>query len=133
MRISIILILTLLSFMVNSAEVVFEGIPVKKIATNENSSNTSLLTKSESSEHKVTIVKEGENYYWASRGNVQLVPVQSGFYITFLAVSGAGYIRTLAPEARSIFKQMPKEEQEKQFLYFEHLINQMGSITYYGR
>jgi hypothetical protein len=59
--------------------------------------------------------------------------MQSGFYVTYLAVNGAGYVRTLAPEARNLFKQMPAEEQAKQFLYFEHLVHQMGSITYYGR
>ncbi|WP_250656283.1 hypothetical protein [Alkalimarinus coralli] len=133
MRKIILFVLMYLPIVVYSTEVVFEGIPLKKIETNENSSNTSLLTKSQSSEYRVTIIKEGENYYWASRGNVQLVPIQSGFYITFLAVTGAGYVRTLTPEARNLFKQMPKEEQEKQFLYFEHLVNQMGSITYYGR
>ncbi|WP_416305946.1 hypothetical protein [Neptunicella sp. SCSIO 80796] len=133
MRKIIIGIILMLPFVANAAEVVFEGYPVKKIETNENSSNTSLLTKAQSSENKVTIVKEGDNYYWATRGNLQVVPMQSGFYVTYLAVNGAGYVRTLAPEARNIFRQMPAEEQAKQFLYFEHLVHQMGSITYYGR
>ena len=122
-----------LPLVVDAAEVVFEGYPVKKIETNENSSNTSLLTKTQGPEYKVTIVKDGENYFWATRGNVQVVPRQSGFYVTYLAVNGAGYVRTLAPEARNLFKQMPAEEQAKQFLYLEHLVHQMGSITYYGR
>ena len=59
--------------------------------------------------------------------------MESGFYVTYLAVNGAGYVPTLAPEARAIFKQLPTEEQAKQYLYFEHLVHQMGSITYYGR
>ncbi|MEW8288527.1 MAG: hypothetical protein AB2697_21305 [Candidatus Thiodiazotropha endolucinida] len=133
MRKIIIGLLMALPLMANAAEVVFEGYPVKKIETNENSSNTSLLTKSQASEYKVTITKEGDKYFWATRGNLQVVPMQSGFYITYLAVNGAGYVRTMAPEARNIFKQMPAKEQAKQFLYFEHLVHQMGSITYYGR
>ena len=133
MRNIIIGILLLLPCLANALEVVFEGYPVKKIEINENSSNTSLLTKTQGSEYKVTIVKDGENYFWASRGNVQVIPMESGFYITYLAANGAGYVRTLAPAAREIFKQMTVEEQTKQLLYFEHLIHQMGSITYYGR
>ncbi len=133
MRNIIIGILLSLPFVANAAEVVFEGYPVKKIETNESSANTSQLTKAQGIEYKVTVVKDGENYFWSTRGNLQVVPVKSGFYITYLAVNGAGYVRTLAPEAREIFKQMPAEEQAKQFLYFEHLVHQMGSITYYGR
>ena len=57
----------------------------------------------------------------------------SGFYITYVAVNGAGYVRTLNSEARIIFKQMSAEEQANQYLYFEHLVTHMGSITYYGR
>ncbi len=126
-------VLLLFSLLVNAQEVIFEGFPGKKIETNENSSNTSLLTEVQSTEFKVAIVKDGENYYWATRGNLQVIPMQSGFYITYLAVNGAGYVRTLSPEARAVFKQLPAEEQAKQYLYFEHLVHQMGSITYYGR
>ncbi|SHO57654.1 hypothetical protein [Vibrio quintilis] len=117
----------------NASEIVFEGYPIKKIETNEHSSGTSLLNKSQGAEYKVKIIRDGENYYWSSRGNTQVVPVQSGFYITYIAVNGSGYIRIFSPAARAIFKQLSIEEQAKQFLYFEHLIHQMGSITYYGR
>ena len=126
-------ILLLFSFLVSAQEVVFEGFPIKKIETDENSSNTSVLTESQGSKFKVTIVKNGDNYYWATRGNLQVIPMQSGFYITYLAVNGAGYIRTLAPEALTVFNQLSSEEQAKQYLYFEHLVHQMGSITYYGK
>lgn len=133
MRKIIIGLLLVLPFSAIAKDVVFEGFPVKKIETNENSSNTSLLSKEQSTEYKVVIVKDGEKYYWETRGNLQVVPMASGFYVTYLAVNGAGYVRTLAPEARNIYKQIPKEEQSKSFLYFEHLVHQMGSITYYGR
>lgn len=120
-----------------AAEIIFEGYPDKKIETTETSSSTSLLTTDQSKEYKVTIIKEGENYYWASRGNLQVIPEKSGSYVTYFAVNGAGYVRTFSPEALKILlpalKQMTKEEQAKNYLYFEHLVHQMGSITYYGR
>lgn len=133
MRNIFICLLLLVPLSANAADIVFEGYPVKKIETNENSSNTSLLSQSQASEYKVTIIKEEEKYYWATRGNLQVIPMESGFYITYLAVNGAGYVRTMAPVARNIYKQLPKEEQAESFLYFEHLVHQMGSITYYGR
>ncbi|MCP5130742.1 MAG: hypothetical protein H6985_14315 [Pseudomonadales bacterium] len=126
-------VLLFLTLAANAAEVVFEGFPVKKIETNENSSNTSLLTTEQASEYKVTIIQDGENYYWATRGNLQVIPMQSGSYVTFLASNGAGYVRTLIPEARNMFEKMSPEEQANQYLYFEHIVHQMGSITYYGR
>jgi hypothetical protein len=129
----IIGIMFLLPLMANASKVVFEGFPVKKIETNENSSSTNILTEAQASEYKVTIIKDGDSYFWATRGNLQVVPVQSGFFVTYLAVNGAGYVRTLAPEARKLFKQLSAEEKANQYLYFEHLVHQMGSITYYGR
>ena len=114
-------------------ELVFEGYPIRKIQIDESGSNTSLLTAPESMEFKVRIEKDGDSYFWASRGDLQLFPTQSGFYITYLSATGSGYIRVLAPEARAIFQQMPAEDQAMQFLYFEHLVHQMGSITYHGR
>ena len=133
MRKIVIWVMLLFPLLASANEVVFEGFPVKKIETNENSSNTSLLTEEQSAEYKVTILKDGDKYYWATRGNLQLVPMQSGSYVTYVAVNGAGYVRTLAPEVRALFKQLPPEEQAKQYLYFEHLVYQMGSVTYYGR
>ena len=133
MRNILVWVFLLTSLSTNADEIVFEGYPVKKIETNENSSNVSLLSQSQASEYKVTIIKEGDKFYWATRGNLEVVPMKSGFYITYLAVNGAGYVRTMTPEMRGLFKMMPPEEQEKQFLYFEHLVHQMGSITYYGK
>lgn len=137
MRALILGILLSISLNAFSQQVIFEGTPVKKIETTEMTSSTMLLTEAQGKEYKVKIVKEGENYYWASRGNLQVVPMVSGSYITFMAVNGAGYVRTYTSEALQILvpalKAMPAEEQAKNFFYLEHLVHQMGSITYYGR
>lgn len=120
-----------------SQQVIFEGTPVKKIEITEMTSSTTILTEAQGKDYKVKIVKEGENYYWASRGNLQVVPMVSGSYITFMAVNSAGYVRTYTSEALQILvpalKAMPAEDQAKNFFYFEHFVHQMGSITYYGR
>ena len=51
-----------------------------------------------SQELKVIIEKKGNKYYWASRGNVELFPIPSGYVITFVAIGGEGYIRIENPE-----------------------------------
>lgn len=43
------------------------------------------------SEVDLRIVKDGENLYWASRGNVQLAVTSAGIYITYIAIDGSGY------------------------------------------
>lgn len=117
----------------DARELVFEGLPAKKIEVSEQASATFNLTKKQSDEFKVVIARDGDNYFWVSRGNTQLVPMQSGVYITFVAVNGSGYIRILNNAMREMFKSLPEEEKIRNYLYMEHLIHQMGSITYYGR
>ncbi|MDB2449038.1 hypothetical protein N9W78_01980 [bacterium] len=133
MKAMIVVLLALLTLTVDASEIVFEGFPFRKVEITETTSETYFLTGEQSTEYKVTIVKEGDDYFWATRGNLQVIPIQSGFYITYLAVNGAGYVRTLIPEARNLFEQMPADDQAQQYFYFEHLVHQMGSITYYGR
>jgi len=132
-KMSIIAILLFISPTAYAGTFVFEGYPSKKIEITEQTSASFDLTKSEASEYKVVIEKEGEKYYWRSRNNLQLVPMQSGAYVTYLAVNGEGYVRILNETMRELYKMLPDEEKQKSYLYMEHLVHQLGSITYYGR
>jgi hypothetical protein len=58
---------------------------------------------------------------------------QSGIYFTYVAASGAGYVRVLTEEARSMVESLPAAERDRQFLYMEHLTIHFGSITYFGK
>ncbi len=110
----ITLILMLVSMSSSAQEIVFEGTPIKRIVLEEeNDPTTRLLSKSEQIEYKVNIIKSGDSYYWASRENVQMRSEVSGFYITFLAVNGSGYVRTLTSLGLELFKLLPKLEQKK--------------------
>lgn len=120
------------SFSASAGEVVFEGYPVLKIETDGQSAATYVITDSESRPYKVVIEKRGEDYFWSTRKNVQLVPVYSGVYITFVAVNGSGYVRVLNHFMHELYQMIPEEEKLKNYLYTEHLLHQMGSITYYG-
>lgn len=116
-----------------SAETIFTGIPNKKIEIQENSVLTTQLFKNEALEYKVIIsIKDGK-YFWESRGNVELKKIESGVYETYIATNGSGYIRVLKKTMRDLYKKMTEEDKEKNYLYSEHLVNQLGSITYIGR
>ena len=131
---SIITLLSIfLSFSVSSADIDFEGYPSKKVEVTEDTTSTTILDAATQAEYKVVITKDGDKYYWTSRGNVPMIPTTSGYYITYLAVNGAGYVRTMVPEARKMFEQLPSADKAKQFLFVEHLTHQLGSINYYGQ
>ena len=123
----------LLSFSVSARELVFEGYPEKKITLAERESIVLEITKEKSKEFKVVIEKEGDKFFWASRENNQLLPLQSGFYITYVALNGSGYIRVVSGMMRDMYEKMSEEEKQEGYLYMEHLIHTLGSITYYGR
>ena len=116
-----------------AGELVFEGYPSKKIEVTEQTSASFDITKSNASEYKVVIEREGENYYWRSRENLQLVRTQSGVYVTYLAANGSGYIRVLNDAMREMYTLLTDDEKQNNYLYMEHLIHRLGSITYYGR
>ena len=69
MRENVIGVILLFPLLASATEVVFEGYPVKKIETNENSSNTSLQTETQSAEYKVTVIKDGENIIGSPAAN----------------------------------------------------------------
>lgn len=114
-------------------EVVFEGLPVKKIEVTESVAATYEVVKTEREKYKVVIVKVGNKYFWKSRGNLEVIPMKSGVYITYLSVTGSGYVRVLNEEMRKLLSMLSEKEKAKNYKYFEHLVHQMGSITYYGR
>ena len=116
---------------INAREIIFVGVPIKAIKTSESSSDTKLLTDSE--KIKVVITKEGENYYWTSRGDIALYPTTSGNYITYIAFNGAGYIRIINLETQTMIALLPDELKIDNYSYVEHLTYRMGSFTYYGR
>lgn len=111
----------LLSLPVFAREVYFVGFPSKKITLIDTEAIITDLQIADAEEFKVVIEKESNKYYWASRGNVQLIAIPSGYVITFFAFGGEGYIRIVNPD----FK-MGKSQ------YMEHLIHHFGNITYFG-
>ena len=116
-----------------AADVEFEGTPSVKVEVREGVAQTQTVPQQRASEMGVRVMRSANGYLWASRNNVPLVKQESGAYVTYVANTGAGYIRVLNPAMRRAVQSMPTEQRDKEFLYMEHMVNQLGSITYFGK
>ena len=59
-----------------------------------------------------------------------MLQIQSGAFVTFVATSGAGYVRIIPPDLKEAASLM--DETEKKYDYVEHLVIGLKSVTYYG-
>ncbi len=132
-KILLFLLLTLVCFNAFSSELIFKGTPTKKIEITEASSATFNLTSTQSYEFTVVIEKEGDKYYWRSRNNTELIPIQYGAYVTYMAINGSGYIRIYTDVMQEMYHKLSETEKANSYLYMEHLVHQLGSITYFGK
>jgi hypothetical protein len=111
-------------------DIIFTGIPALKISEGGLNRVVEDIKGDKALEFKCTITKIGEKYFWTSRNNVELVRIQSGAFVTFVATSGAGYMRFILPE----MKDAPLlDETEKKYDYAEHMLMGLKSVTYYGK
>jgi hypothetical protein len=111
----------------------FEGVPTVRLEVREGKATTYPVESSRQSEFRVQIVRDGDRYLWATRGNLPMVKQESGSYVTYTAASGAGYVRVLGPALRAATHQLPAEQRAREFIYTEHMLHQLGSITYFGK
>lgn len=110
-------------------QIVFTGIPQVKILIENGSQGTpEKLSQDKSIEYKCIIIKVDNKYYWKTRENVELIPIQSGIYTTFISTTGAGYVRIIDPEMKKRFF----KESEQPYDYLEHLLLGLSTISYYG-
>jgi hypothetical protein len=116
-----------------AAELEFEGTPDIKVMMLEGKPQSAPLAGLEATKLRVVIVCDRDKYFWRSRENVPLMKTVSGSYITYFALNGSGYIRVLTPEMRRLREQLPAGEREKEYVYMEHLINQLRTVTYLGK
>jgi hypothetical protein len=73
------------------ATTVFRGIPSIKISEGGVERLPETLPRDKAVNIGCVISKIGDDYYWASRENTAIIRVESGVFITFLAVNGSGY------------------------------------------
>ncbi len=73
----------------------------------------------------------GDNYYWASRENKEMVKIELGAFATYIALDGSGYVRVILPGMKAAIALAEGATGEK-FDYVEHLLVGLRSVTYYG-
>ncbi len=77
---------------------------------------------------KVTIVKRGDKYFWASRDNREVERRVSGAFHFYVDKTDGGYVRVFD---RSTMPQSLQPE-GPQFEYTEHRPNWRGTVTLWG-
>jgi len=111
--------------------VILTGIPAIKIYEGGLKRIVEDIKDDKALECQCIITKVGDKYFWASRNNIELIRIQSGAFVTFVATSGAGYIRFILPDMKEAASLI--DDTEKKYDYVEHMLLGLRSITYYGK
>ena len=115
----------------DAEEVIFAGTPIVKISEGGASRVAEDLKGAKAEEAECVILKVGDKYLWKTRNNVEMSQIESGAFVTFVAISGAGYVRIIPPNLKEAASLM--DETEKKYDYVEHMIIGLKSVTYYGK
>jgi len=109
-------------------DLVFVGMPnTKTEATESETIRRPIEARIESA---CVITKRGDTFYWASREGKVMKPTSHGFYITYNAYDGAGYLRFDNPDTVGLLGEISGEDHKTQ--YTEHMLLGLASITYRG-
>ena len=135
--IATIFLLLLASITFAQPKTVFSGNPKVRISERGINRIADTLDFKEAMGLRCVVSQIGDKYYWAIRENIELVRMESGIFVTFVAVNGAGYIRIIRkdgkpPEYISKYNLPSMGKTEATFDYVEHVLLGLGSITYYG-
>ena len=78
--------------------IILNAFPTTMITSGPEKTSRTVLTDDERGQSRLTIIKMGNNYFWASRGFRQLIylpPEGSSIYHCFLEPNGAGHIKVM--------------------------------------
>jgi hypothetical protein len=112
------------------ARTVFSGIPSVKVNEGGNERLAEAIVRDRAVNLGTAISEIGGKYYWATRGNKELVRHTSGGFVTYIAIDGSGYVRVIDPAAKATASLMSSTEAK--FDYVEHLLLGLRSVSYYG-
>ena len=121
-RFSIFALLFLLLFSVRPAaaarSLVLSGVPYVQVKSSEEESIRIEMDSVMKNDHRVVIVKEGDEYYWQTRDRKKLTRSTQGSFTLFIDPTGGGYIKVTQVDGKVI--------------YMEHLSQGLGTFTYWG-
>lgn len=127
---SICLLVTVTAGVNAQATTAFKGRPSVKISEGGIERLPEQMSDDRAINLECVISEISGRYYWASRENKELVRVESGAFVTFIALDGSGYVRIVKPSMKSGASLL--SETEKRFDYVEHALTGLRSVTYYG-
>jgi hypothetical protein len=97
--------------------IVFSGNPESRVVSTKSATERFGLSPSESSEYELKITTSDGKYFWASREDVEVFPIQSGAFLYFTS-SASGYVKI------SYLENPPA--------YVEHINQFLDTYTYWG-
>jgi hypothetical protein len=110
----------------------FRGMPQRVTSVGCQKTSDKAISTEKAEEFICLIHKIDGRYYWASRENRELLKVQSGCFINYIAVGEGGYVKVINPAQRSAVAFLG--ESEVKYDYVEHLLAfGLSSIAYYGK
>lgn len=127
----IFLISIFFSQIVCADSLIFTGIPSVRISEGGNDRVVEQIKKAKKIEFSCVIKEVDGKYFWETRGNKQLVKIDTEGFVTFIAGDGSGYIRMIKPELKELTSRMSSTE--KDYDYVEHLLIGLRNVTYYGQ
>jgi hypothetical protein len=106
--------------------VVFTGIPTVRVDTAGLDPDARKLSAEDGKKYQCRIVARKKKYYWASRGDKELIRSDAGDFTYFISEEGTGYIK--------IYKGAPGGHAPNSlFGYLEQLSSGLKTVTYFGR
>jgi hypothetical protein len=108
----------------------FSGVPSQKVSEAGNERRAEKITRHQSANLGCVVSEIGGKFYWATRGNKELVRIASGAFVTYVSVDGSGYVRVVGPDAKAAASAMSPTEAK--FDYRERILVGLRSVTYYG-
>ena len=116
------ILLLLFSFAVPAAEeeLIFLGSPVVRYDVDGKESIRVDLSDQGSHKYVCRIVGRGKKYFWATRGNRELLRFDAGGFTYFVSPEGSGFIKVAIAKGAD-------------FDYMESFTAEMKTITYWGK
>src|SRR3990172_11722945 len=102
----------------SSSTVVVNGLPMKKVMSDIEGTESVTVSEKERLSYRLLITKKGKKYIWTSRENKDLIFSKNGAFYDFVEPNGRGYIRVSIADGKC--------------LYMEHLTLGFKNITYWG-
>ncbi len=120
-RLMVFILFALLFFSIRPAAAktfILSGLPDIQIKSTVEESVRIEMDSVKKKNHRVIIVKDGDEYYWESRERRKLIRSTQGPFTLFIDPTGGGYIKVAPAEGKMI--------------YMEHLSQGLSTFTYWG-